>query len=227
MTACLQELEGQLQALKEAWALRRDCYEENWCLQKLRQGLDQAEAWLASREGLLLDPNCGVSQGLALSPAALSSSYSQGKLLRLLLSTGHPGWAAEGEGKALGTPGSWFSPCLPSPQDSVSDVELLLCRHQDLEKLLAAQEEKFVQLQRKVGVSKAGEKEYQEMGPEGWWWERSQSQLASWRGGGGLPRALALQENPIVPLASCSILSFPYPGRLRCHCGLGREGILT
>lgn len=70
MTAGLQELEGQLQALKEAWALRRDCCEENWSLQKLRQGLDQAEAWLASREGLLQDPNCGVSQGLALSPAA-------------------------------------------------------------------------------------------------------------------------------------------------------------
>nr|KAF6487643.1 spectrin beta, non-erythrocytic 5 [Rousettus aegyptiacus] len=95
--AGLQELEGQLQALKEAWALRRDCCEENWSLQKLRQGLDQAEAWLASREGLLQDPNCG---------------------------------------------------------DSVSDVELLLCRHQDLEKLLAAQEEKFVQLQRTVGMER-------------------------------------------------------------------------
>uniref|UniRef100_A0A4X1V167 Calponin-homology (CH) domain-containing protein n=1 Tax=Sus scrofa TaxID=9823 RepID=A0A4X1V167_PIG len=95
VTECLQELEVRLQALKEAWALRREHCEESWCLQKLRQGLDQAEAWLASREGLLLDPNCG---------------------------------------------------------HSVSDVELLLRRHQDLEKLLAVQEEKFTQLQRKAGM---------------------------------------------------------------------------
>ncbi|KAF5925525.1 hypothetical protein HPG69_001972 [Diceros bicornis minor] len=92
VTECLQELEGQLRALKEAWALHQERCEESWRLQKLRQELDQAEAWLASREGLLLDPNCG---------------------------------------------------------HSVSDVELLLCRHQDFEKLLAAQEEKFAQLQRK------------------------------------------------------------------------------
>lgn len=116
MTACLQELEGQLQALKEAWALRRDCCEENWGLQKLRQRLDQAEAWLASREGLLLDPSCGVSQGLALSPAAPSSSYSQGKLLWLFLSTGHPGRAAEGEGKALSTLGAGSHPALLLPR---------------------------------------------------------------------------------------------------------------
>ncbi|XP_077736870.1 spectrin beta chain, non-erythrocytic 5 [Canis aureus] len=95
VAGCLQELEGQLQALTEACVLRRERCEENWGLQKLRQELDQAEAWLASREGLLLDPNCG---------------------------------------------------------HSVPDVELLLGRHQDLEKLLAAQEEKFAQLQRKTGV---------------------------------------------------------------------------
>uniref|UniRef100_A0A8C0SCA8 Calponin-homology (CH) domain-containing protein n=1 Tax=Canis lupus familiaris TaxID=9615 RepID=A0A8C0SCA8_CANLF len=94
VAGCLQELEGQLQALTEACVLRRERCEENWGLQKLRQELDQAEAWLASREGLLLDPNCG---------------------------------------------------------HSVPDVELLLGRHQDLEKLLAAQEEKFAQLQRKTG----------------------------------------------------------------------------
>lgn len=62
VAGCLQELEGQLQALTEACILRRERCEENWGLQKLRQELDQAEAWLASREGLLLDPNCGVSQ---------------------------------------------------------------------------------------------------------------------------------------------------------------------
>nr|XP_055172581.1 spectrin beta chain, non-erythrocytic 5 [Nyctereutes procyonoides] len=95
VAGCLQELEGQLQALTEACILRRERCEENWGLQKLRQELDQAEAWLASREGLLLDPNCG---------------------------------------------------------HSVPDVELLLSRHQDLEKLLAVQEEKFAQLQRKTGV---------------------------------------------------------------------------
>ena len=51
--------------IREAWALRRERCEESWRLQKLRQELDQAEAWLACREGLLLDPNCGVSQGPA------------------------------------------------------------------------------------------------------------------------------------------------------------------
>ncbi|XP_032336758.1 spectrin beta chain, non-erythrocytic 5 [Camelus ferus] len=93
VTQCLQELEGRLQALEEAWVLRQGRCEESWHLQKLWQGMDQAEAWLASREGLLLDPNFG---------------------------------------------------------HSVSDVELLLCRHQDFEKLLAAQEERFAQLQRKA-----------------------------------------------------------------------------
>lgn len=61
VTRCLRELEGQLQALAEACALRQERCEENWGLQKRRQELEQAEAWLASREGLLLDPNCGVS----------------------------------------------------------------------------------------------------------------------------------------------------------------------
>uniref|UniRef100_A0A667H474 Spectrin beta, non-erythrocytic 5 n=1 Tax=Lynx canadensis TaxID=61383 RepID=A0A667H474_LYNCA len=96
VTGCLRELEGQLQALAEACALLQERCEENWGLQKLRQELDQAEAWLASREGLLLDPNCG---------------------------------------------------------HSVADVELLLHGHHDLEKSLAAQQEKFAQLQRETGVS--------------------------------------------------------------------------
>ncbi|XP_049479925.1 spectrin beta chain, non-erythrocytic 5-like [Panthera uncia] len=95
VTGCLQELEGQLQALAEACALRQERCKESWGLQKLRQELDQAEAWLASREGLLLDPNCG---------------------------------------------------------HSVADVELLLHGHHDLEKSLAAQQEKFAQLQRETGV---------------------------------------------------------------------------
>ncbi|XP_076983663.1 spectrin beta chain, non-erythrocytic 5 [Tamandua tetradactyla] len=97
VTEHLQELEGLLQELQKAWALRRECCEESWGLQKLQQGLAQAEAWLASREGLLLDPHCG---------------------------------------------------------HSISDVELLLLRHQDLEKLLAAQEDKFHQLQRVTEVVK-------------------------------------------------------------------------
>uniref|UniRef100_A0A8C4M5V2 Spectrin beta, non-erythrocytic 5 n=1 Tax=Equus asinus TaxID=9793 RepID=A0A8C4M5V2_EQUAS len=137
---CLQELEGRLQGLKEAWALYQERCAENSRLQELRQGLDQAEAWLASREGLLLDPNCGRS---------------------------------------------------------VSDVELLLRRHQDFEKLLAAQEEKFAQLQRKVEVSKAGPRS-------------------------GSPQSTKSTSDPSgkphfplpVPVTLC-------PGRLGHHCGLG------
>ncbi|KAL4696038.1 hypothetical protein H8957_001690 [Semnopithecus entellus] len=91
VTECLQELEGRLQELEEAWALRRQRCAKSWGLQKLRERLEQAEAWLACREGLLLKPAYG---------------------------------------------------------HSVSDVELLLHRHQDLEKLLAAQEEKFAQMQK-------------------------------------------------------------------------------
>uniref|UniRef100_A0A452DXD2 Spectrin beta, non-erythrocytic 5 n=1 Tax=Capra hircus TaxID=9925 RepID=A0A452DXD2_CAPHI len=97
VTGCLQDLDRQLRALREAWALRREHCEESWRLQKLRQELDQAEAWLACQEGFLLDPNCG---------------------------------------------------------HSVSDVELLLCRHKDLEKLLASQEEKFARLQQEAEVSR-------------------------------------------------------------------------
>jgi hypothetical protein len=57
----LQDLEGQLQGLQAAWTQRQQCLEESWSLQKL----EQAEAWLASREGLLLEPSCGVSEGSA------------------------------------------------------------------------------------------------------------------------------------------------------------------
>ncbi|ELW48130.1 Spectrin beta chain, brain 4 [Tupaia chinensis] len=90
VTGCLQELAEGLRQLQEAWALLRQRCKESWGLHKLRQRLEQAEAWLASREGLLLEPDCG---------------------------------------------------------HSVSDVELLLCRHEGLEKLLAAQEATFAQLQ--------------------------------------------------------------------------------
>lgn len=85
MTGCLRELEGQLQALAEACALRQERREENWGLQKLRQELDQAEAWLASREGLLLDPNCGVSRGPTLDGCA-DGSCGRGQVLLLLCS---------------------------------------------------------------------------------------------------------------------------------------------
>ncbi|XP_028933726.1 spectrin beta chain, non-erythrocytic 5 [Ornithorhynchus anatinus] len=88
-----QELGEQLQELQAAWAHRRELCRENLDLQELRQELEQAEAWLAAREGLLLDPDCG---------------------------------------------------------HSVSDVEELLRRHQDFEKMLAAQEEKFAHLHRKT-----------------------------------------------------------------------------
>uniref|UniRef100_F6UP19 Spectrin beta, non-erythrocytic 5 n=1 Tax=Ornithorhynchus anatinus TaxID=9258 RepID=F6UP19_ORNAN len=98
-----QELGEQLQELQAAWAHRRELCRENLDLQELRQELEQAEAWLAAREGLLLDPDCG---------------------------------------------------------HSVSDVEELLRRHQDFEKMLAAQEEKFAHLHRKTEVGEGS----------GWGW---------------------------------------------------------
>ncbi|XP_055291885.1 spectrin beta chain, non-erythrocytic 5 [Moschus berezovskii] len=115
VTGCLQDLDRQLRALREAWALRRERCEESWRLQKLRQELDQAEAWLACREGLLLDPNCG---------------------------------------------------------HSVSEVELLLRSHKDLEKLLASREEQFARLQQE-----AAEEEKQQvkgLKPLRSWWPRAQ-----------------------------------------------------
>uniref|UniRef100_A0A4X2KK95 Spectrin beta, non-erythrocytic 5 n=1 Tax=Vombatus ursinus TaxID=29139 RepID=A0A4X2KK95_VOMUR len=57
--------------------------------------------------------------------------------------------------------GPHFSPA--SFQDSVSDVEELLRKHQDLEKMLASQEEKFDQLQRKTEAWGQGTS-------RGWWW---------------------------------------------------------
>lgn len=61
---CLQDLRWQLQELQAEWTLCQQRYKQTWDLQKLRQGLEQAEAWLASREGLLLEPSCGVSGDL-------------------------------------------------------------------------------------------------------------------------------------------------------------------
>ncbi|CAN0540377.1 unnamed protein product [Rangifer tarandus platyrhynchus] len=115
VTGCLQDLDRQLRVLREAWALCRERCEERWHLQKLRQELDQAEAWLACREGLLLDPSCG---------------------------------------------------------HSVSDVELLLCRHKDLEKLLASQEEKFARLQQEAAVDQ--KQQVKGLKPSGSWWPRAQ-----------------------------------------------------
>lgn len=59
----LQELQGQLQELQAAWVLRQQRCEESQSLLELRQGLEQAEAWLASRESLLLQTSFGVSEG--------------------------------------------------------------------------------------------------------------------------------------------------------------------
>ncbi|KAM6181713.1 LOW QUALITY PROTEIN: spectrin beta chain, non-erythrocytic 5 [Erethizon dorsatum] len=101
----LQELERQLQELQATWALCQQRCEESWSLQKLWQRLEQAEAWLASREDLLLEPSCG---------------------------------------------------------HSVSDMERLLRRQEDLEMLLEAQEEKFAQLQKRTEVE---EKLLQEQTP--------------------------------------------------------------
>lgn len=55
----------------------------------------------------------------------------------------------------------------------MSDVEVLLCRHKDFEKLLASQEEKFARLQQEAAVSRGwGEGAPGDRGvlsqPEGW-----------------------------------------------------------
>ncbi|XP_050810874.1 spectrin beta chain, non-erythrocytic 5 isoform X2 [Gopherus flavomarginatus] len=89
----LSELSELMKKVKESWDLRKELYEENWEIQLLRRELDQAEAWLAAKEGFLSDPSYG---------------------------------------------------------DSVSDVEELLKKHRDFETMLAAQEDKFVQLNRKT-----------------------------------------------------------------------------
>ncbi|XP_077655910.1 LOW QUALITY PROTEIN: spectrin beta chain, non-erythrocytic 5 [Urocitellus parryii] len=94
----LQDLHWQLQELQEEWTVCQQRLKQTWDLQKLRQGVEQADAWLASREGLLLEPSFG---------------------------------------------------------HSVSDVELLLHRHKDLEKLLAVQKEKFAQLQKMTEETKS------------------------------------------------------------------------
>uniref|UniRef100_A0A8C0IMR1 Calponin-homology (CH) domain-containing protein n=1 Tax=Chelonoidis abingdonii TaxID=106734 RepID=A0A8C0IMR1_CHEAB len=91
----LSELSELMKKVKESWDLRKELYEENWEIQLLRRELDQAEAWLAAKEGFLSDPSYG---------------------------------------------------------DSVSDVEELLKKHRDFEMMLAAQEDKFVQLNRKTKV---------------------------------------------------------------------------
>lgn len=64
---CMQELERHLQELQVAWALRGQRLEQSRSLQQLWQKLELAEAWLASRECLLLDPSCGVRGGIACS----------------------------------------------------------------------------------------------------------------------------------------------------------------
>lgn len=109
VTQCLQELQGRLQVLEEAWALRWERCKESWGLHVLRQGLDQAEAWLASRESLLLDPNCGVSQGPALlaAVAMVSSrcSFSHCPQAGLRTVRGRPSASP-----AAGPPAAFFLP---------------------------------------------------------------------------------------------------------------------
>ncbi|XP_008936894.1 PREDICTED: spectrin beta chain, non-erythrocytic 5-like, partial [Merops nubicus] len=89
----LLELSELMKKVKESWEMRKELYIENWEIQLLRRELEQAEAWLATKESFLSDPNYG---------------------------------------------------------DSVSEVEALLKKHHDFEKMLAAQEEKFAQLSRKT-----------------------------------------------------------------------------
>uniref|UniRef100_H0XEK4 Spectrin beta, non-erythrocytic 5 n=1 Tax=Otolemur garnettii TaxID=30611 RepID=H0XEK4_OTOGA len=141
VTECLQELEGQLQELEKAWALHQQHRKESQSLQLLWRGLTQAEAWLASRETILLDPSCGTS---------------------------------------------------------VTDVELLLRRHQDLEKLLAAQEEKFAQLQKTEDGTAAA---IGDTGVETWGVD-SQLVAFQWRllghGGGRQEHSWDAKDVPIV-----------------------------
>eukprot|EP00069_Balaena_mysticetus_P015135 bmy_09148T0 len=91
MTECLQELDGRPRALREAWALRRERCEGSWQLQKLQQGLDQAEARLACREDLLLEPN-GVGLQLPIydSDAVLLSQQALSRTRWLLRSSEQP-----------------------------------------------------------------------------------------------------------------------------------------
>lgn len=113
--------------------------------------------------------------------------HSQGQLLRLLLSSpGQLQRVREGSQHPApwhpGTPGAGphlacFSPAL----------ELLLHRHEDIKKLLAAREEKFVLLQQEAGVSKAGVRE-----PQSWGLQTGSRSSLSLSLCWGLPRALSL-----------------------------------
>ncbi|KAL4693122.1 hypothetical protein H8959_016932 [Pygathrix nigripes] len=116
VTECLQELEGRLQELEEAWALRRQRCAESWGLQKLRQRLEQAEAWLACREGLLLKPAYGVSGGPAPSPATRLRAPPELGLTRTCFSPalsvrcGVAATQTPGLRKAAGSPGKEVCP---------------------------------------------------------------------------------------------------------------------
>uniref|UniRef100_A0A8D2HWE0 Spectrin beta, non-erythrocytic 5 n=1 Tax=Urocitellus parryii TaxID=9999 RepID=A0A8D2HWE0_UROPR len=134
----LQDLHWQLQELQEEWTVCQQRLKQTWDLQKLRQGVEQADAWLASREGLLLEPSFG---------------------------------------------------------HSVSDVELLLHRHKDLEKLLAVQKEKFAQLQKMTEV-------------RGRWGKGQAKALYTWRTepeGSAWGESLSLKETKSTPAMKGSL----------------------
>lgn len=126
MAECLQELDRHLQELQATQALRGQRLEQSQGLRQLGQKLELAEAWLASQEGLLLDPSYGVSGGRSCRCLLIGAGLS-----------------VEGQGRLAPSsePHPHFS------QRSVTDVEHLLSRHEGLEKLLVAQEEMFTQLQ--------------------------------------------------------------------------------
>ncbi|XP_069494913.1 spectrin beta chain, non-erythrocytic 5 isoform X2 [Ambystoma mexicanum] len=89
----LLEQSELMRKVGECWEMRKQLYEENLEIQLLRRQVEQAESWLNSKEGYLLDPNYG---------------------------------------------------------ESVSNVEKLLKKHRDFEKMLLAQEEKFSLLDKKT-----------------------------------------------------------------------------
>uniref|UniRef100_H3BEP2 Spectrin beta, non-erythrocytic 5 n=1 Tax=Latimeria chalumnae TaxID=7897 RepID=H3BEP2_LATCH len=89
----LEELYELVKKVAESWERRKELYKDSLEIQHLRRDVEQAEAWLNSREGFLLDTSYG---------------------------------------------------------DSVPEVEELLKKHEDFEKMVAAQDEKFALLEKKT-----------------------------------------------------------------------------
>ncbi|TFK15040.1 acyl-coenzyme A thioesterase 1 [Platysternon megacephalum] len=80
----LSELSELMKKVKESWDLRKELYEENWEIQLLRRELDQAEAWLAAKEGFLSDPNYGREMKILKQIYAEENGQKErGKIIRV------------------------------------------------------------------------------------------------------------------------------------------------